>query len=574
MSKIYKFLLTLAVVCAGLNAEAADGKFTIECNNPDQITVTMKKGYSGSTETIVPEGNVFTLEFENYWDIYITPKDGFHVTSLTGVDGTGANIEKDNAGWKYDNINFSYSIYSSKYGTFLDGYKFKVESDVYVAPQWNISVNVNHPEAFAQGTFKVGKETVTAVQGENKITINPDQGKLFSAILTPSVNAVTLTQNGSVVTPEETYDGRFKYEFDLVENANIVLNATMENPVCYVDCKNAGKIIAYYPDTETSYVLNEGHNELTYTVGSKLRVYAAEGYRLICSDNMSYDSSTKSYVVSFTGGQSGQTYTIEAEEYIEPIAHIILNLTDPTLVTYVGFSPGYNPVRSFKEGDNEYKYNTDEINMMEIDYKAETETDVISACNDQVLTVTKDFYGDFISEIPLKEAGEYWIAVRQRLTGDWAGTATWTRTSNEYEGGRIDFTLDFNPGGVLEIADETQHIELLKGTEKVCELGVLMHHGQLWLSYGDAALTAGKYTVKVPAGMWKVNGALLGEQTFDFDYDGGASGMKDVFSNNLDTKSPVYAIDGRLVAPVATPEVVKSLGRGLYIIGGKKIIVK
>ena len=74
--------------------------------------------------------------------------------------------------------------------------------------------------------------------------------------------------------------------------------------------------------------------------------------------------------------------------------------------------------------------------------------------------------------------------------------------------------------------------------------------------------------------MWKVNGALLGEQTFDFDYDGGASGMKDVFSNNLDTKSPVYAIDGRLVAPVATPEVVKSLGRGLYIIGGKKIIVK
>lgn len=33
MSKIYKFLLTLAVVCAGLNAEAADGKFTIECNN-------------------------------------------------------------------------------------------------------------------------------------------------------------------------------------------------------------------------------------------------------------------------------------------------------------------------------------------------------------------------------------------------------------------------------------------------------------------------------------------------------------------------------------------------------------
>lgn len=573
MTNLYKFLFVLTALFTAMSAQAADGRFTIEANHPDQISVTMIKGYGGDTVTFTPQGKVFTVEYDNWWDITITPKKGFHVTSITGVDSKGKPVEKENAGWRYNQENFTYTIYSSTSGTILNGYQFKVDSDVYVAPQWNISVDINHPEALSQGTFKVGIETVTAVKGDNRVTINPDQGKFFDAILTPSVETATLTLNGSTITPDTTSDGRLKYKFDLVENAKVVLNATMENPVCWLDCNGVDHIIASYPDTDTSYTLKEGRQELQYTVGSTLRVYAAEGYRLVYSDNMSYDSYTKSYTVTFTGGQSGQTYTIKAEEYVEPVARVVLNLTDPSLVTYVAFSPGYNPHRTFEAGDNLYTYNLEEINSMEIDYKAEKEDDVISACNDQVLTITKDTYGDFISEIALTTPGEYWIAVRERLTGDWAGTPSWAQTDTTLNDAKVNFTLGFNPGGVIEPADASKRIELMRGAEKVCDIGAVMHHGELWMSYGDTELTSGDYTVKVPAGMWKVNGALLGELTYGFKVERPDDGIEDIFDGHNAT-SHVYSIDGRLAAPAATPEALRSLEPGIYIVAGKKILVK
>lgn len=532
----------------------------------------MQKGYGGEIVDIPAEGKVFTVEYENYWDIFIAPADGYRVSSITGVDGKGLAIEKENAGWTYDSKTFTYTIYSSNYGTNLNGYQFKVQTETYVAPKWDINVNINNVEALSGGQFSVGIQTVKAVNGDNKVSINPDQGKGFEATLTPSVQTATLTLNGTTVVPDTTYDGRLRYRFDLEGNSNIVLNATMENPVCYIECDDPAHMTAYYPDAETVYPLKAGRQELTYTVGSTLAVYPAEGYKLVCSDNMSYDQSTKSYSVRFTGGQSGQTYKIESQVYVAPIAHITLNLTDADLVTYVGFTPGYNPHRSFEKGDNYYEYNLEDVNMMEVDYNAETEDEIIAACNDTVLAIGKDFYGDLCSEIALTTPGEYWIAVRPRLTGDWSGEATWLECDTTIGDFKANYIVSFNPGGVLENANAEANVELLGTAGKVADVNARMHHGDLLLYVDKEDLKAGVYTVSIPAGMWRVNGASLSAATRSFEVEDVSVGSIGIDANTADM--PVYSIDGRIVAPAANEEAIRALAPGLYIIGGKKMIIK
>lgn len=55
MTNLYKFLFVLTALFTAMSAQAADGKFTIEANHPDQISVTMIKGYGGDTVTFTPQ---------------------------------------------------------------------------------------------------------------------------------------------------------------------------------------------------------------------------------------------------------------------------------------------------------------------------------------------------------------------------------------------------------------------------------------------------------------------------------------------------------------------------------------
>lgn len=566
MINLYKLSAALLLAASAATSYAADGTLTIKVSNPSEIEVSIKKGYSSEPEIIAPQGDRYVVEFEHYWDIFITPREGYKVANITGVTASGDKIDKPNAGWTFNSDDFSYSIYSSSYSNNLSGYSYDVVTEAYVAPQWTVSVDINNPAALSGGVFKAGKETVAATTGVNSLVINPDQGKTFEANMTYSVKEATLTFNGNVVEPDITYDGRFTYKFDLEENSVIKIDAVMETPVCYIVCPDPAHVKAFYPDGETPLTLSEGRTELTYTVGSTLRLMPDAGYRLKCSDNLTYDSYTKTYSVYFTGGQGGQEYAVEAEVYTEPTANITVNLADAGIVSYIGFTPGYNPHRSFEVGDNVYSYNTEDVNMMEIDYSATSEDEVIAACNGKVLEIGHDRYGALCSEISL-EAGNYWIAVRKRLSGDYNGAVTFT--GNEEH---TLFTLEFNPGGVIEQASDALTASLLSGGTAIADLPMTFDKGMAYITVDTEPLSKGEYTVSVPAGMLKVNGAVLGAQTAVFTYDKNDA-ISEIETAPTASKA-IYGIDGRIISDKATPEAIESLRPGLYIIGGKKVIIR
>lgn len=565
MTRILKSILALFALAAPLAAQAADGTFTIAVDDPARVTVTMQHGYGGDIETFTPVGNVFTVDYGTYWDVFITPKEGFRVKSITGKKSSGAAIDSENAGWKFNVDNDSYSIYGSSFNV-LNGNQYTVETEVYTAPSWNITVDINDIKALSGGTFKAGNSTITAVAGENKFTINPDKGKACNMILTPSVLTAQLTLNGNVVVPDTSYTGALQYKFDLTDNAVVKLNATMENPVCYIVADDPAHIVATYPNSETPLTLKKGRNELTYTVGSTLTLAAAEGYKLNCSDNLTYNSSSKTYSVYFSGGQSGQEYIVNSEVYVAPMAYVTLNLVDSTLVTYANFTPGYNPVRTFFVGDNKYEYNTDDVNHMEIDYKGDSENEIIAACNDTLLEISKSFYGDLCSQIDLK-AGEYYIAVRARLSGDFTGTYS-LESDEKHE----LWTLSFNPGGILEIADATATVDLLSDGKKVATAQTEIKKGIAYMAFsGIDTLPNGTYTVSVPAGMFRVNGALAPAASKAFEVHNEDS-VESIFAP--DARHDVFAIDGRIVCRDADASLIRSLAPGIYIVAGKKLIIK
>lgn len=563
MLKIYRFIQALTLTAVGtLTASAADGSFVIEPDNASHIIVQ-----TGNPKTDVPAvDGKFNVSYTNWVDVIITPADGFIIESIVGYNHSGTPVNQENGGWKYNSSDYSYSIYSTSSNPH-NGFRYVVTTRPYIRPSWNISVTINNVKALAGGIFKAGKETITAENGENKFTINPDNGKAFSMDLTRSVKSATLTFNGNVQVPDTSYDGHLQYKFDLTDNSTITLEATLENPVCHIDVNDPSKVLAYYPDADTRYDFKAGRNDFTYEVGKTLTLYAAEGYKLECSDNFEYNSSTKAYSIYFRGGESGVVYTVNTVEYTAPIANINLNVDDPALLTCVFFRPGFNIVRQFNAGDNLYSHNTEDISSMEIDYSVENSEEIIAACNDRILEITTDIYGDLISEINDLKAGDYFIAVRRRLAGDYAGQTTITSDSTH-----AVWTLSFNPGGVLEIADENASIDMIKDNMTIASAQVVMKNGTASLTFPVRNLVPGDYTVSVPAGMFRVNGASLPRQTSEFTIEQNNDGVNSVFIDG--TLVDVYSIDGRIVIRQADADALRHLAPGLYIAGGRKFIVK
>lgn len=567
MQKSYSFITTVAIAATlAIPVSAADGSFVIEPDNASHIMVKTQSGYSSPKVDVTPSDGKFTVSYDNWEDVFIIPAEGFIVESIVGYNSRGAMVEQENGGWKYDSSDYSYSIYSTSSNPH-NGFRYVVTTKPYTRPSWNVSVNINNVKALSGGVFTAGNETITPIDGENNFSINPDQGKSFSMNLTKSVINANLTFNGTIQVPDTSYDGRLQYKFDLVDNSKIALDATLENPVCYVEVADPSKIIAYYPNTDSKFEFKAGRNDFTYEVGNTLTIYPAEGYKLECSDNFEYNSSSKAYSIYFQGGEGGKVYTVNAVEYVAPMADITLNVDDPSLISCLFFRPGFNSIREFNAGDNKYSYNTEEITSMEIDYSVDNPEEVIAACNDSLLEISTDFYGDLISEINNLKAGEYYVAVRRRISGDYTGHTTLVSDTTH-----AIWTLSFNPGGILEIADSNIMAGMIKDNMTIASAQTVIKNGTATLSFPVRDLDEGKYTVEIPAGMFKINGALLGRYTQEFSVSKPIDGIDAILSDGMVTD--IYSIDGRLVAPQADAAALRDLAPGIYIACGRKFIVK
>ena len=64
------------------------------------------------------------------------------------------------------------------------------------------------------------------------------------------------------------------------------------------------------------------------------------------------------------------------------------------------------------------------------------------------------------------------------------------------------------------------------------------------------------------------------EKTVTKDIDNSLSGIVDVVIGGETQTGDVYDLTGRCILTDATPEQIRQLSRGVYIVGGKKIFVR
>lgn len=104
---------------------------------------------------------------------------------------------------------------------------------------------------------------------------------------------------------------------------------------------------------------------------------------------------------------------------------------------------------------------------------------------------------------------------------------------------------------------------MIKDNMTIASAQTVIKNGTATLSFPVRDLDEGKYTVEIPAGMFKVNGALLGCYTQEFNVSKPIDGIDTILSDG--TVTDIYSIDGHLVAPQTDAAALRELAPGIYI---------
>lgn len=554
MKKFLHFLFCAAALSSVATASAdAIGSFILDVD--DASHVTLKTGYGANLTEIPLVTGENTVPYEKWDDYILTPADGYLIESITAYDANG--VQQSSTGWSFDSATDSYSTYFTSADE--DGYKYVVVTKEYHPVMSTVTVNINNPEAISGGKFKVGNVTVTA-ETSNTVVFNADKGSTLTMSLTRSVSETSLTLDDNEVEPEST--DPYSYSFDVADGNVVNLTVTMENPQITLTIDDPSHVIVTFPDSETVLTdLISGSNTLTYAIGDELSIKAADGYKVNPVDGMLYYSYSDTYSYSFKGGESGTDFAVTTEVYVAPIATVILDVDDPSLIDYV-YTSSY--IRDIVEGENKFELNTDKITKVEVYYDVESTDDVIATLDGAPLAVEEWWY-EIYSQVQLLEPREYRIVARRRVSGDYTGEATLTDVAEHKV-----WTLTFAPGGIVENFADNGDITLSDAEGIVAVADVECGLDKATLTFGiEGELEEGDYTVTVPAGAFAVNGAVVGTVTSGFSIveKTGITAPVAVGESLL----TVYSIDGRLILKDAPEQDFKALESGLYIVNGKKV---
>lgn len=99
---------------------------------------------------------------------------------------------------------------------------------------------------------------------------------------------------------------------------------------------------------------------------------------------------------------------------------------------------------------------------------------------------------------------------------------------------------------------------------------------QFVISFGSEITENGTYTITIPEGtLYSLDDNLYNpELTYTFIVNDGTSAINGVESEDANAYVEVYSIDGTAVCKGKKADVVKSLKKGIYIIGGQKVVIR
>ena len=187
--------------------------------------------------------------------------------------------------------------------------------------------------------------------------------------------------------------------------------------------------------------------------------------------------------------------------------------------------------------------------------------------------------------------GTYTCTVDFKSTEHEAWIDAWTKTlldevvEFEYVVGGITTRVEPAPGIVEKITEinltvtNAEKVELAEdavitlknaaGTDMAAETSV--KDNVLTVKANPEIIEAGEYNLAIAAGSLLIDG-LAYDKAIYLDYSIKSNAIDAVFAG--ETSLDIYGIDGTVVVRKATRDDLRTLSKGIYVIGGKKVIVK
>lgn len=547
MSRLLHSLAAAAIIGGiGLTA-SAENTFIINIDDASHVKYQTGQTSWSYVEYPLQNGdNVITQTGSE--DFVITPREGYLIDTVTAYEEDGT--ERTPHGWRFDSNDDSYSIYFL--GSNKPAAKYVFTTKVDDSPVYTLTIALDNPAAVVNGKYTVGNQTITAAEGAQTITFNPNKGKNLEIKFRALAETVTFIRNGQTVQPSSTSNGVRTFKFELGENDNISVTTQMKDPEYFLIIDDPSHIEAYCPELLEG--LSAGENRLLFNSGDRLTIKAKSGYRIPEIDNMRYNESSEQYTYDFSDNDAGVRFNIVTEEFNPPTANVVLNLDNLNIVNYIGI--GSNEW-DFVLGDNAYEVRTDRVSNVTLYYKSRYDDKTIATLNGEPLEIIPSLWDSYSSVIPVEENGNYRIVVRELLEGDYTGEYTVTSSESGKE-----WTVSFNPAGIITLADE----QATANIESLAHSAVVLNENDVKISFDDD-LTAGDHILTIPAGMFSINGASSPAITHNFSLvDTGVDAV------SADSMVNVYSIDGRVILKNADRRAIEGLDKGIYIINGKKVV--
>lgn len=560
MGKFTKYLVASALAAFTAASASAGTDFIIDIDDASHVTFQTGQ-YESAYRTIELQNGENTFTQTGTEDYVITAKPGFLIDSFVAYNADGT--PRDSHGWSYDADKEQYKIYFLSSRT--PAAKYVITTKVDDSPVYTLSVNLDRDGIVVDNAFKVGNKSYTATAGQQTITYNPNKGKEFYMQLRANVDEVTFTRNGSPVEPAGVMaSGVRTYKFNLEDNDVINVATTLEVPEYTLTLNDPARVEVYYPNTATLLEgLTAGENHLTYEVGSELYVKAKDGYKIDAIEGMSYSSYAERFDYTFKDGDSGKTFVVEAYEYTPPTAKVVVNVDNPGLISYLNF--GNNLYSSdMQAGDNEMTFNLDKVTVGYVYYASAYDGKVMATLDGEPLEIQESWWTNNYSELSDFTADATYRVVVREILESYTGEATVAAGATDNE-----WVVSFNPAGIISVADEAAKATIAGATRSSIEHSAAeVGENEVKFTF-PGEITAGDYTLNVPAGMFKINGADSPAVTHNFTLTG--TGVTDIVAEG--ETADVYSIEGRIILRNADAAAISELQSGLYIIGGKKVII-
>lgn len=494
MKKI--FISAFVAATAAIQASAAT--FIIDIDDASRVKFETGQTSATYVEQALQNGEN-TITQTGSEDFVLTPRQGFLIESITAYDQSGTALSS--SGWSFDSTDDSYKIYFL--GSKVPAYKYVVKTKVYNPTMYTLTIDINNPDAVLNGSYTVGNQTIKTQAGKQTISYNPDKGIQFYMQLRPAVTEVTFLRNGTSTSPAGTMaNGTRTYKFNLADNDNIDIDVVMETPEAFLEIDNPNHVQVWFPNASTLLSdLKTGRNTLTYAPNDRLVIKAAEGYRISSGlANMSFNSYTDEYTYTFSDGDSGMLFTLTTEEYTPPTATLVINVDDDSYINYLKVN---NENKECVVGDNTFTVNLDKSTEATVYYKSKWDDKLMATLNGTPLTINESMWSSYWSDIKNMEEGKtYRMVVRQALSGEYEGSMTATSSDD-----MLTWTISFEPAGIIELIESTGLPVIESVTRADNETPEIETGENEAVIRFTTPLSPGNYTLNIPAGLFKVNGA-------------------------------------------------------------------